>query len=376
MRLSVILCCLTLLLTSVHPGVQAATPTDLTLSARSAIVMDALTGEVLYEKNADEKRPMASTTKIMTTLLALESADCQQTVITTKEMVTVEGSGMGLLPGDQITMEGLCYGMMLSSGNDAANTVATVLAGSLPGFAERMNQKAAKLGMRNTHFVTSSGLDAEGHYSTAYDMAVLMQAALKNQQFCQITQTYTTKIAYGNPPYKRTLTNHNRLLKEYDGCIGGKTGFTKKSGRCLVSAATRNGATLICVTLSAPDDWNDHKQLLDYGFSCMEPISFADRDLTLAVVGGTDTHVSLHHEAIHLTVPKSIVEKLSVQEQITPFLYAPIEANEIMGIYGVFHDGRLLHSVPIFSIESIPQSPSQPSFWHTWWRSLCGWLLP
>ncbi|MBR6548717.1 MAG: D-alanyl-D-alanine carboxypeptidase [Clostridia bacterium] len=357
-------------------GVQAAPLQEPTVSAQSAVVIDGFTGEVLFEKNADQQRSMASTTKIMTTLLALEQNDPNREIVTTKEMVTVEGSGMGLLAGDHVTLQGLCYGMMLASGNDAANTVALSLSNSFEEFAEKMNQKAKQIGMRNTRFVTPSGLDADGHYSTAYDMATLMQYALNNPDFCKISQTVSTRVTYGNPPYERKLTNHHRLLKEYDGCLGGKTGFTKKSGRCLVTAARRNGATLICVTLSAPDDWNDHKSLLDYGFAQMESVTISPRAFDLPVVGGTVPKIPVTYQALQVSIPSAHRSKLSVQTQIAPFLYAPIEADETVGIQGVFFDGRLLMSTPITAVDSAKQLPPAPSFWEQFWQNLCRWLLP
>ncbi len=357
-------------------GGQAASLQEPTVSAQSAVVLDAFTGETLFEKNADQKRTMASTTKIMTTLIALEQNDPNREIVATKEMVTVEGSGMGLLAGDRITLQGLCYGMMLSSGNDAANTVALSLSDSFETFAQEMNQKAKQIGMRNTRFVTPSGLDADGHYSTAYDMAILMQHAMKNPDFCQIAKAVTAQVTYGNPPYKRTLTNHHRLLKEYDGCLGGKTGFTKKSGRCLVTAAQRNGATLICVTLSAPDDWNDHKALLDYGFSQMESVTVPDRTFCLPTVGGTQPQIRLSYDSLQVSIPSAYRNKLSVQTQLAPFLYAPVETGETVGIQGVFYDGQLLLSAPITATESVACAISPPSFWEQFWQNLCRWLLP
>ncbi len=375
-KLFSLLFCLWLSLAVFCHGAQAASLQEPTVSAQSAVVLDAFTGETLFEKNADQKRTMASTTKIMTTLLALEQNDPNREIVATKEMVTVEGSGMGLLAGDHITLQGLCYGMMLSSGNDAANTVALSLSSSFEEFAQQMNQKAKQIGMRNTRFVTPSGLDADGHYSTAYDMALLMQHAMKNPDFCQIAQTVTAQVAYGNPPYKRTLTNHHKLLKEYDGCLGGKTGFTKKSGRCLVTAARRNGATLICVTLSAPDDWNDHKALLDYGFAQMESISFPERTFCLPTVGGTQPQIQLTYAPLQVSIPSAHRNKLSVQTQLAPFLYAPIETGETVGIQGVFYDGQLLLSTPIIATEQVDREDPAPTFWEQFWQNLQRWLLP
>ncbi len=266
----------------------------LEVSAQSAVVITADTGTVLFEKDAHTQRPMASTTKIMTALLALEEAQRlgDPVVEITEEMVAVEGSSMGLLPGDRITLSNLAAGMLLASGNDAANAVALYLKGSLEAFADEMNSRARELGMENTHFVTPSGLDAtsadsQKHHSTAYDMALLAKEALQNQQFREICSSTQRKVAFEEPAKQVSFTNHNKLLSLYPDCIGVKTGYTESAGRCLVSAAERDGTLLIAVTLDAPDDWNDHATLLDYGFSQVEPIPLEGEDVkvTLPVVG-------------------------------------------------------------------------------------------
>ena len=195
-------------------------------SAKAAIVINGITGEVIYEHNANERLPMASTTKIMTALILAEQEDLSKEISCTKEMVTVEGSSMGLLVGDRVTYHDLLYGMLLASGNDAANTTAISIGGSVQKFADIMNEKAKELNLNNTHFVTPSGLDAEGHFTTAHDLALLAAYALKNEEFKKAASSYTARLCYGNPPYQRTLTNHNKLLKSYNGLVGVKTGFT------------------------------------------------------------------------------------------------------------------------------------------------------
>lgn len=236
------------------------------ISAQSAVVYSPETKEFLYTKNSDSIMSMASTTKIMTALLTLEY--CQQmsnkVVTITKSDVAVEGSSMGLREGDKITLHDLCVGMLLASGNDAANAAARNISND---FQTAMNTKAAELGMTSTHFVTPSGLDDSEHYSTAHDMALLAAAAMSNDEFASIASSKTMTVKYNSGATISTFTNHNKLLSYVDGCIGVKTGFTKKSGRCLVSAVKRDGTTLICVTLNAPDDWNDHTKLYDECFS-------------------------------------------------------------------------------------------------------------
>ena len=206
-------------------------------SAKAAVLINGDTGEIIYSYNENEKLPMASTTKIMTALILCETADLSEEITVTADMLKVEGSSMGLLAGDRVTYHDLLYGMMLASGNDAANVTAISIAGSVEKFAKMMNRRAEELGLKNTHFVTPSGLDADGHYTTAYDLALLAAFALKNEDFAKAASSKSAVLNYGNPPYRRTLTNHNKLLSSFEGAVGVKTGFTKKSGRCLVSAA-------------------------------------------------------------------------------------------------------------------------------------------
>lgn len=346
------------------------------LSAKACIVMDAATGTVLFGRNEDQKLSMASTTKIMTTLLVLENADLQQEIVTTKEMVTVAGTSMGLLEGDKVTFEALCYGMMLPSGNDAANTAAIALAGSTKAFADMMNEKAVKIGMRNTHFVTPSGLDDDLHYSTAYDMALLASYALQNEQFRTIASSPSVSISYGNPPYRRTLKNHNKLLDSYEGCIGLKTGFTKKSGRCLVSAAQKDSSTLVCVTLSAPDDWNDHAKLLDYGFSQMEEVHAPAGQITLPVTGGVLGAVSGSYDAFTVSVPASRRKEITFSSEVYPFCYAPITAGQVIGRRVAQLDNILLASIPIVADAAVGSVPYHPSLWQRWLEKLGLLLIP
>lgn len=341
------------------------------LSATCAIVMDATTKEVLFEKEIDRTCSMASTTKIMTTLLLLEQGNLDRTITVTKEMVGVEGTSMGLKEGDTITPLGLCYGMMLSSGNDAANAAAIAHSGSIAAFQNVMNQKAAALGMRNTHFVTPSGLDADTHYSTAYDMALLTAAALQNPTFCQIAQSKIATVAFGNPPTNHTLENHNRLLNEFEGCVGVKTGFTKKSGRCLVSAATRQGATLICVTLKAPDDWNDHKALLTYGFSLCEQVTAPSATVLLPLVGGKQDKTLVQHQSLSVAIPTAKKQSLTFRLVLPPFLYAPIQQNQPVGLFEAVYQGTVIAQVPIVALQKEVAVLPTLSFSQKFLRNFC-----
>ena len=230
-------------------------------SAGSAILVEGESGRVLYQDNIHEERLIASVTKLMTALVAVEQSDDLNQIITVgQESCNIEGSSLYLRPQEEITLEALLYGMLLRSGNDAAHAVAIHTAGSVEEFANLMNEKAVALGMTNSHFMNANGLDEDGHYSTAYDMALLGRACLENEQVAKMVAEDSIAIN------GRVFQNHNKLLRQYDGCVGMKTGYTKAAGRTLVSAAERDGMSLVAVTLSASDDWRDHEAMLDYGF--------------------------------------------------------------------------------------------------------------
>ena len=246
------------------------------ISANCACVMIADTGEIVYEKNSGMKHSMASTTKIMTGIIALEESEGHEIVTVSANAASQEGSSIYIDSGDKVTVNDLLYGMLLNSGNDAACAIAEHISGSVDEFAGLMTKRAHELGAVNTSFKNPNGLDEEGHYSTAKDMAIIASYALNNDKFKDIVSTKNNQINIGSDICY--LKNHNKLLWNYDGCIGVKTGYTKKTGRCLVSAAERDGIRLIAVTLDAPDDWNDHKKMLDYGFSVTKRVELIKKD--------------------------------------------------------------------------------------------------
>lgn len=304
------------------------------LSAQSAVVICADNGKIIYGKNEREPRPMASTTKIMTALLTLEAAQNEDVKVTiTDKMVPVEGSSMYLQVGQTLPLSSLAKGMLTVSGNDAANSAAITLGGSVDGFVDMMNKKAQQIGMTNTYFETPSGLDKGNHHSTAYDMALLGAYALENKYFYEISSKKRVDVPFINPDEIRTLYNENRMLKRYDGCIGIKTGFTKLAGRCLVSAAERNNTRLVAVTLNAGDDWNDHEKLLDYGFSKVETVSYNNKNqIMLPLVGGSVNEVEVFaKEKTSFTVEKDDKDKIEKIVEVPTFLYAPVKQGEIVG---------------------------------------------
>lgn len=343
------------------------------ISAKAYVLMAADTREVLCAYNEDEKLPMASTTKIMTSLIALDRGIPEQQIKVSSDMVAVEGTSIGLLPGDLITVRTLVYGMLLESGNDAANVTAYAVAGGQAQFLELMNQKAKEIGMFNTCFETVSGLDSENHYSTAYDMALLGSFAIQNPEFLKICSTESVRVSYGNPPYARTFENHNKLLSYYDGTIGIKTGFTKKSGRCLVSAATRNGVTLVAVTLNAPNDWADHQKLFDYGFSVisLRDLSEEAKNISAKVVGGDCAEVAVQLSGKTEIPLADATTKISAQIYLQPFLYAPVSAGECVGSVVYKINGETVYSRPLVATESVSavtvekQETEEASSWFT-----------
>ena len=334
------------------------------ISAQGFVVMDAATDTVLYEHNAQKIMSMASTTKIMTGLLALERLNPDEIVTIREEMVMVEGTSMGLLPGDALSVRGILTGLLLASGNDAANTLAIHMAGSLPDFALLMNQKAREIGMKNTSFVTPSGLDHDNHYTTACDMALLASYAMKNPTFEDIVSSKKEKVVFQNPSKTVTYANHNRLLSTVDGAVGVKTGFTQKSGRCLVSAARRNGALLVAVTLKASSDWDDHKKLYEYGFTQVGEVPL-DTSIpkSLAVVASSKTEITLKTARTPTTVLPLTNNKIERKIQLPRFVFADITEGDPLGEIQYYCAGRLIHTEPILAAESAVIAVRELTFW-------------
>lgn len=327
----------------------------LDVNAKAYILVNAETLGVIAGNNYNEKLPMASTTKIMTALILAEHNTPQKTVKVTKEMIAVEGSSMGLLEGDTVSFNDLLYGMLLASGNDAANVTAYVIGGSLEGFAKIMNNKAKEIGLKNTNFVTPSGLDNENHYSTAYDLAVLTAYALKNEAFKKAVSSYKATLFYGNPPYRRTLTNHNKLLVEFDDAIGVKTGFTKKAGRCLVSAAQRDGKQVICVTLNDPQDWEDHTKLLNLGLnSVVNYTPKAQNQISvLSVIGGEKEAVNVNCNFGSVCLLEDEIKKINYKIHYNKNIFAPIYKDQIVGYITYHLNNKVIKSFNITAKETV-----------------------
>lgn len=323
------------------------------ISAVGAVLIEAETGTILYEKNAYEHRAMASTTKIMTAILTIEAGDLDREFTVDPLAIRVEGTSMGLQEGDRVSRRDLLYGILLPSGNDAANAAAVSVSGSISEFVKLMNSKAGELGLADTHFVTPSGLDADGHYTTALDLARLTAYAMQDETFREVVSCRSAEVEFGNPPYKRTLYNSNKMLARYDGAIGVKTGFTDNARRCLVSAAERDGVTLIAVTLNAGDDWNDHTKMLDYGFTKVKAYPLELGCDTRVPVAGTGQSVGVysHEETLALTPQQRT--RLTRRVLLPAFVYGTVDKGDKLGEIQFYLDGELVKSCPLYSDSTV-----------------------
>lgn len=370
LRKTVLYCIITALFIGAFvPFSVRATGLDISVSASSAVLIEAESGRVLYEKDADKRRPMASTTKIMTALVALENCELDTAVKIPKEAVGIEGSSLYLVEGEILTLRELLYALMLRSANDAAAAIAITVGGSVSDFVDMMNEKAEEMGLTDTHFDNPHGLDSEEHYTTARELAFITAEALKNEVFREIVSTYKKSLPLGNVPDRRLVVNHNRLLRTYDGCIGVKTGFTKKDGRCLVSAAERDGITLIAVTLNAPNDWSDHKRMLDSGFAAVKRVKISSDGIEgyLPTVGAKTDMIKYGAVGDTSAVLPNDAGELRVVIELPRFVFAPVKKGDIIG-RAVFMNGNdEVASLPIEALTDAPERKVKKSFWQ--------WLL-
>ena len=347
---------------------------NVSVSARAYVLYCANNGEILLSRNADERLPMASTTKIMTALLTLEAAQKENKTVRFTDEMTAEGSSLYLQVGEKLTLRDLAVGMLMQSGNDAANAAAIALAGSSGAFADMMNDKAQELGMNDTRFVTPSGLDADGHYSTARDMALLMAAAMNNEDFRDITGKTEYTVSFIEPEGKSvTYPNHNKLLKLYDSCTGGKTGYTDLAGRCLVTCAERDGLQLIAVTLNDGDDWNDHIQLYDYGFDNYMLYTADARSYTVPVVGGAaDSALICADPAVEMAIPADEADRVTQTVIVPPFVYAPLRLGQRVGKIRYHLDGKIIAEADLLSAQDIEYNSRRRSLWE-YIKDLLNW---
>jgi len=337
-----------------------------TVSAASAILYDPLSDTALFEKHASEIRGMASTTKIMTAIIALEQYDLTQTVTIEPKWCGIEGSSMYLKPGEQLTVSDLLYGLLLASGNDAAVALAGIYPGGEEAFVSEMNRKAEILGLKNTHFDNPSGLDGNSHYTTALELAKLTAYGLGKPIFAEIVQTQTKTVA------GRVLSNHNRLLREIEAC-GVKTGFTKACGRCLVSAKEQNGRMLICVTLNAPDDWEDHKKLFAFGFSQYKPYDiFGAGDCgSCPLISSEKTSSRLYcNESFSIWLTNEELEQIRTVLYGPRFIYGTIYAGQQYGVIQVRLKQTVLFQTPVFFAHTSQETEQGTRLFGRWMNYL------
>ncbi len=324
-------------------------------SARSAILMEMETGRVLYEKNAHEALPMASTTKVMTALLALENASLTDLVTTGKNAFGVPGTSIYLTEGEQLTMEEMLYGLMLCSGNDAAVAIAEHVAGSVDSFCRLMTLRAEQLGCENTVFSTPHGLPAQAHHTTAWDMALITREALQNPVFRRIVSTQRASIPWAGHTENRVLNNKNSLLSSYEGAIGVKTGYTKAAGRCLVFAAEREGMTVVGCVLNDPDWFRDAAQIMDTGFARFHMATLLEANESVGLIpveGGTQESVAVHAgKKLSAPVEKGTLPHLDVS--LPGALAAPVTKGQPVGTASLYDQGTLLATVPLYASESV-----------------------
>ena len=346
------------------------------VSAVSAILIEADTATVLFSKNEKEHRQIASTTKIMTALLTLEAGEPDKEFRVDSAAIKVEGTSMGLREGDKVTRRALCYGMLLPSGNDAANAAAVNISGSKTAFAKLMNSRAKEIGMNDTNFITPSGLDADGQYSCAYDLAMLAREAMKNKDFAGICALSKAKVSFGNPVSERWLVNSNKLLTSYDGCIGVKTGFTDSARRTLVSCAERDGVKLIAVTLNAPDDWSDHTKMLDYGFEKVKMCYFTydTKELILTVIGSDKETVGVKCDSVKLPLCDEQKEKVTVKIYLPGFVYAGLSAGDKVGEICYELSGKTVAATELTAAESCVRIEQKADIFTVIYKFIAGLL--
>lgn len=367
------------------PADPVAAAGPLGISAEAAALIDVSSGRILYQKNGDKKMRIASLTKTMTAIVAIEEGNLKDVIEIPKEAVGVEGSSIYLRKGEKLTLEELLYGLMLRSGNDAAVAIAMHIGGSVEGFAYKMNEKAAMIGMSHTNFMNPHGLDDTNmHYSTANDMVKLSAYALKNPVFRQIVSTKVKSISWEGENWDRRLQNKNKLLHLYEGADGVKTGYTKLAKRCLASSATRDGRQLAAITLDDPDDWKDSMAMMDWGFQNFQQVKLVSTVETI----NPDTAVTAKEEQIQLTAVNDFVYPLTKQEQaqITTKLQlfqTQIDRTQIgrhVGFLQVYLGEELIGKVPVTIKDAVPTlktelSLEQDSVWEKLWRIAIGGIL-
>ncbi len=356
------------------PPFNVAVAQEVSTGAAAHVLMEATTFRVLSQKNPHTKLPMASTTKIMTCLLAIEHGDLNEVVTVPEEGAGVEGSSMYLVQGEKLPLNDLVYGLMISSGNDAAVTIAIHIAGSVEEFATLMNERAQSMGALNTHFVTPNGLHDEAHYTTAYDLALISAHALANPIFAEIVSTQSKHIPSDEDSNDHYLTNKNKILYEYDGGNGIKTGYTSVAGKCLAASAYRDGMQLVAVVLNDANMFNDCMSLLDMGFSTYSMVNVATPGQSYArvpVTNGTQSYVNTtSYKEINLPLSQNEVNIVVENVKLEQVLSAPVKVGQLAGYAEYTLDGELLAQRGIYTAGGAEQN----DYGYNLGRVLAGYL--
>ena len=339
------------------------------MSASAAVLMDAASGQVLYGRNAHQRRAPASTTKILTAIVALEYGDLDDVVTVSEYAASTEGSTMDLEAGERYTLRELLWGLMLESGNDAAVAIAEHISGSEAAFARLMNETALRLGLRDTHFTNPHGLHDPDHYTSAYDLAVLARYALANDYFARLVCQPEKVLCRGDGDWVRILASTNRLLWYHEWIRGVKTGTTDAAGRCLVSSGVRDGRRLIAVVLDAADRWADSEALLNWGFAHFRPVRGGAAGEPLAgipVRGGSRPRVGAVLAAdLEALVPAPLAGRVRLVRRLPARVEAPVAQGQVLGAAALVLGDRELVRVEVRAAEAVPRAP--------WWRRLWPW---
>lgn len=356
-RLNILIIHLIVITSLLLPVVCAAQ--ELSPNSRAAVLIDVVSGRILYEKNMKQQLPMASTTKIMTAITAIEAGKLQELVTVSLKAQNTGGSSIYLQAGEKLMLEELLYGLMLQSGNDAAVAIAEHIGGSCEGFAGMMNRKAAQIGALNTNFVNPHGLDQDGHYTTAEDLAKITAYALRNPVFREIVATKQKKIPWWGRDYLRVLNNKNKILWRVEGGDGVKTGFTNNAGRCLAASATREDWQLASVVLNCGPMWEECTALLEYGFENYQPVMYFQEGQfikTIAVRKGKEERVRLVCDrTLRIPLTGSEQERIVVAEDSEDYLRAPVRQGQKAGTIKVMLDGQVLMEGSLVCQEEIKE---------------------
>lgn len=366
MKSRIFLMIISLMCISLSSGhISAATKLDLV--AESALLMDFTTGQILYKKNANLRHAPASTTKILTAIVALERGDLKQKITATPDACKIGGSSIWLSEGETYSLEEMLYGILLSSGNDAAVSVAENLAGSEEQFAEWMTEKAKSIGATSSTFKNSSGMPQDGHLTTAYDLAMITRYAMNNPIFNEIVKTKRKTIAWPGHEYDRAMVNHNKLLWRYQFADGVKTGYTREAGKCLVASATRNGHRLISVVLNSKQMYDDTQKMFDYGFDNYQLLTIVSPQEKLGAVNvdsGVQERVPVFsNRPLTLLLPKGAEKKLTVNMELKTNLTAPVERLQQVGELKVQLGDKLIDKVPVVTAAEVPKKGFLQRIW-------------